>query len=96
MPSKLNYDDLIHLDAEDLAQMGIGASYERPLLKLQSVYPTAGGNRRDGDNDAPRYSVRFATKKFVVYKPRDDDRSTWGKATAFFAIVNEELAGVKA
>lgn len=95
MDFKLDYDQMVFLDAEDLAEDGILEAYESLLPTLrQYVVPTA-KIEEELDSGAPRYAVRSGTKEFVIYAPDLDvqDGQSWGRATyAFFTIVNEQLA----
>jgi hypothetical protein len=95
MSFNLNYEDMISLDAEDLAETGIGEAYDSMLPKLRKYVPHPAQIEEVIDNDVPRYSVKCGSKEFVIYEPELDDQrgNSWGKATyAFFAIVNNQLA----
>jgi hypothetical protein len=95
MSFKLNYDDLVLLDAEDLAEEGIGQAYESLLPKLRKYVQQPARIEEVTDNDAPSYSVKCGGREFVIYDPEVDDESgsSWGRATyAFFTIVNDQLA----
>jgi hypothetical protein len=92
MSFNLDYDQLIHLDAEDLAETGIGSAYERMLPELRKRLLEPAEVEELIDNDAPSYSIRFKSKEFVIYGP-DDGYESWGRATvAFFAVINDQLA----
>jgi hypothetical protein len=90
----LDYDDAIHLDAEELAEGGIAEAYAslRPMLQrfaddLASVIEVL-------NDDAPSYAVRCGAEEFVIYSPElgDDNGNSWGRATvALFSIVNDQL-----
>lgn len=90
----LNYDDAIHLDAEELAEAGIGEAYARLLPRLREFMTHPWEIIEERDDDAPSYSVRCGGKSFAIYGPDIDDTSnSWGNATvAFFTIVNDQLA----
>lgn len=90
----LNYDDAIHLDAEELAEAGIAEAYERILPKLREFVATPLAIVETRDDEAPSYSVQCGGKSFVIYAPEIAEISnSWGNATvAFFAIVNNQLA----
>src|SRR5580692_11769466 len=93
MSFKLNYDDLIHLDAEDLAETGIGEAYKSLLPQLGKYVTQPARIEELIDNATPSYSVKCGAKEFVIYGPAADNRNTWGRATyVFFAIVNDQLA----
>jgi hypothetical protein len=92
---ELDYDKLVFLDAESLAEGGIKEAYEtlRPLLS--GYVETPAPIEEFLDHEVPRYSVRFAGRDFVIYSPELDDAEgqSWGRATyAFFTIVNSQLA----
>jgi hypothetical protein len=95
MSYHLNYDQLIHLDAEELAEGGIGKAYESLLPELRTYVPQPAPVEDIIDNDTPRYSVRCRAKEFFIVGSELDseDGNSWGRATvAFFTIVNDQLA----
>ena len=95
MSFTLDYDQLIHLDAEDLAETGIGEAYESLLSEYHKYFQQPSPIEESIDSDAPRYSVKCGAKKFVIFEPGPDDGNgnSWGRATfAFFTIVNDQLA----
>ncbi len=95
MDFALDYDRLIHLDAEELAEVGIGQAYERLLPELRRYVPQPAAVEELIDHDVPRYAVRCAGQEFAIYSPELDeaDDNSWGRATyAFFRIVNDQLA----
>ena len=92
MSDALDYDRLVNLDAEELAEGGIGKAYEALRSELRKHIAEPATVAESTDDNAPRYSVRCGAKEFVIYAPGDEDES-WGRATfAFFAIVNDQLA----
>jgi hypothetical protein len=95
MSFSLNYDELIQLDAEDLAETGVAEAYELLLPKLRKYVQQPASIEEAIDNDTPRYSVKCRAKEFAIYGPelREDNASnSWGRAThAFFAIINDQL-----
>jgi hypothetical protein len=93
VPFELDYSEVIHLDAEDLAETGIAEAYEALLPKLRMYVPEPAKIQEDIDNDAPRYSVRCGAMTYTIYEPKFDEGDSWGRATyAFFAIVNAQLS----
>ena len=93
MDFELDYDQMVFLDAEDLAEGGIGEAYESLLPKLRQYVAEPAGIEEDLDDDAPRYAVRFGAREFVIYGPDLDEQQgqSWGRAThAFFTIVNAQ------
>lgn len=97
MDFELDYDQMLILDAEDLAEGGIGEAYESLLPRLRQYVAQPAKVEEDLDSDAPRYAVRFGAKEFVISGPDDPDEEqwqSWGKAThALFTIVNDQLDG---
>jgi len=92
MPYTLDYDRLIQLDAEDLAETGIAEAYQALLPELRKYVPEPAKLEELTDNDAPRYAVKCRGREFLIYGPDDEDES-WGRATfAFFTLVNDQLA----
>lgn len=95
MDFELNYDELIQLDAEDLAEAGVGKAYEMLLPKLRQYVTHPAKIEEDINNDLPRYSVACGTKKFAIYAPdlEGDEGQSWGRATyALFTIINDQSA----
>ena len=94
MSFELDYDNLILLDAEDLAEGGIGKAYEELLPELRKYVPQPAKIEELLDNETPRYSVKCGPIEFVVYAPELEGElgNLWGRATyAFFRIVNDQL-----
>jgi hypothetical protein len=85
MSMELNYDKWIHLDAEDLAEMGIKKAYDQ-LLPV-----SAAPIEERKDVDKPSYGVICLGKEYVIFDG-DDGFDSWGNATfTFFDIVNRQL-----
>jgi hypothetical protein len=96
MNSELDYDDMVILDAESLAEGGISEAYESLLPKLRQFVARPASIEEDIDDGAPSYTVRCGGSEFAIYGPElvDEEGESWGRATyAFFAIVNDQLAG---
>lgn len=92
MPFTLDYDRWIHLDAENLAETGIGEAYESLLPELRKYLQQPGTIEESIDPDTSRYAVKCGTREFVICGPEVDGNS-WGRAAvAFFTIVNDQLA----
>jgi hypothetical protein len=94
MDFELDYDEMIFLDAEELAEGGIGQAYELLLPKLQEYVPAPQTVDEEIDDEAPRYAIKCGAKEFVIYDPKyqDTDGQSWGRATyALFTIVNDQL-----
>ena len=90
------YEDLIHLDAESLAEQDILKAYRnlRPHLVRLGVEPAE--MKEETDEYASYYSVSFGKRKFEVYSPEleADGWNSWGRAPfALFKIINLQLRG---
>jgi len=95
MSYSLNYDDLVFLDAEELAEVGIGRAYESLLPQLRKYVQQPLQVEEIVDDDAPSYSVKCGTKEFGIYGPDIDGAncSAWARATfAFFTIINDQIS----
>lgn len=91
MSFSLNYEELIPLDAEDLAETGIKAAYEELLPALRKYISSAAPIQERIDSDSPSYSVACLGKEYFIYGGEDQEES-WGNATfALFDIVNRQL-----
>lgn len=89
---ELDYDQLIHLDAEDLAETGVKAAYEKLLPQLRKYVAAPAEVKERIDSGAPSYVVSCLGTDYPIYAEHDQDES-WGKATfALFDIVNRQLA----
>lgn len=94
--SALDYDRLILLDAEDLAELGIVRAYERlkPVLTQYVAEPAV--VTEHVDHQLPGYSVSSNGVTYAISAPRlpDGRGQAWGRATfALFQIVNRQLDG---
>ena len=95
MSFTLDYDQLVHLDAEDLAEAGIREAYEALLPAIRKLVPDPAKIVEILDNDAGAYGVRCGAKHFAIYGPEleEGESNSWGRATvAFFSIINDQLA----
>jgi hypothetical protein len=95
MSDTLDYDKMVILDAENLAEAGIREAYESLLPELQKYVPQPAQIEELTDNEVGRYAVKFGTSEFVIYAPDLNDKGgeSWGRATvAFFTIINDQLA----
>ncbi|MBK9177512.1 MAG: hypothetical protein IPM46_14510 [Flavobacteriales bacterium] len=91
---KLDYDQMIILDAESLGEAGIGEAYQVLLPKLREFVKDPAKVEELEDPDPPSYSVRSQGVEYVVYAPElpEEGGQSWGRATyAFFRIVNQQL-----
>ncbi|CAN7562764.1 hypothetical protein LJR143_003920 [Pseudoxanthomonas sp. LjRoot143] len=90
---KLDYEKLILLDAENLAETGIGAAYDELLPELKHYISNPEQIEQFIDNDLPRYAIRSNGAEYVIYAPDMPENESWGAATyVFFKIVNDQLA----
>ena len=87
----LDYDKLIMLDAEALAEAGIKSAYDKLVTDMRKYIPSVAPIQERIDNDSPSYSVVCLGKEYFIYGGADQDES-WGNATfALFDIVNRQL-----
>jgi hypothetical protein len=92
---ELNYDDLIPLDAEALAETGIKRAYDELRPKLTKYVAAPAEVREIVDSDSPSYSLSCNGQKYFIYGG-DDQKESWGRATfALFDIVNRQLAATQ-
>ena len=94
--SALDYDRLVILDAETLAEGGIGQAYEqlKPFLGLYVEFPAEIAEALD--SNPPGYSVTCSGITYTIYSPaiHDPDDGAWGRAThALFTLINTQLEG---
>jgi hypothetical protein len=90
----LEYGKLILLDAEDLAEQGIVAAYEKLLPELRKYADRPSRIEEAINTDLPSYTVHFNGKAYVIYSAglEGTEAEGWARATyALFAIVNEQL-----
>jgi hypothetical protein len=94
MEFTLDYNKMLPLDAEDLAEFGIKQTYESILPILSRYVSEPAQVEETVDNDTPSYIVNCADREYVIYSPAlpDEDGQSWGRAAhAFFDIVNGQL-----
>ena len=93
---ELNYNDMIFLDAEDLAEQGIAEAYQALLPQLRQFVDDPAEIEEVFDPDLPSYSVRALDEEYRIFAPDLEykEGQDWGRATyAFFTIVNRQLSG---
>lgn len=92
--ASFNYDAMIYLDAEDLAEAGIKEAYEKDVLPLLRQYVERPASIEEIlDNYSGSYSVVANGKQYDIYDQQADGCGPWPKATyAMFDIVNRQLA----
>lgn len=87
----LDYEDLIMLDAEELAEGGIGEAYAALLPHLREHVPEPVEVEDSFDDES--YTVRVGDTERVVYQPGSAE-DAWPLATfVLFDIVNAQLQG---
>jgi hypothetical protein len=92
----LDYEKLILLDAEDLAEQGITEAYQRLLPELTKYVAHPADLTEILDGDVPSYKIRCGGQEYLVYSAEEPstERESWGRATYFFFLaVNEQLVG---
>jgi len=90
----LDYEQAIHLDAEDLAEQGIGKAYERLLPELGKHVAQPAEVQEVIDDDLRSYAVRCNGEEHLIYSSNEpnSERESWGRATYFFfQVVNSQL-----
>jgi len=95
MASALDYDKLIFLDAEELAEGGIRDAYISILPHLKQYVADPAEVRETTEPSTPRYLVSCQAVDYLIYSPElpNDEGQSWGRAThALFKIINDQLA----
>ena len=94
----LDYDQSVPLDAEHLAEGGIGEAYRTAVLphlrRVLDGKPAIDTVTDHVSEAGERYTVTAAGREYVVYSPETEDSATesWGRAAyVLFTIVNEQL-----
>jgi len=90
----LNYDKMIPLDAEDLAECGIKRAYDGLREQLRRYVAWPAPVEEMIDNGVPSYRVRCGGVEYAIYEPglADDEGQSWARATyALFRFVNDQL-----
>ena len=91
---ELNYDDIIMLDAEELAEQGINEAYEKIVPTLSTYIKHPAKIEEKIENDLPSYSVVSQETTYQIYNPSlvENEGQSWGRATyAVFEIINNQL-----
>ncbi|MDP9941331.1 hypothetical protein [Ectopseudomonas alcaliphila] len=92
--TSLNYDSLILLDAEALAEQGISEAYERLLPHLKKYVKSPIKIEEQFSSEIGRYSVKAGGEAYEIYGPgiEGNEAESWGRAThAFFHIINKQI-----
>ena len=69
MAFTLDYDNMLLLDAEDLAEAGIKNAYHSLARDLARYISPPAEVREVVDNDAPSYVVRCGDQEYLIYSP---------------------------
>jgi hypothetical protein len=89
----LDYDQVVPLDAEDLAEQGMLTAYQALLPRLRQYVASPVELTEEIDNDAATYSVCAGGQKFEIWDAGAKNEGGWERATvAFFHLVNANLA----
>jgi len=91
----LNYDEIVHLDAEDLAEQGILSAYQELQPRLQQYISSPPIEiSEEVDYDLASYIIHANGKRYVIVENGGQTPDCWERATvAFFEIVNSNLEG---
>jgi len=90
----LDYERMILLDAEQLAEQGIGDAYNKLLSELSKIVARPATLEEVMDPNLPSYVIRCNGKEHLIYSAREPrtQEESWGRATYFFFLmVNEQL-----
>ena len=87
MAFTLNYDNMLFLDAEDLAEAGIKKAYDSLARDLGRYISPPEEVREVVDNDAPSYVVRCGDQQDLIHslEVRNDEGQSWGRAAYAFS-----------
>jgi hypothetical protein len=69
MAFTLNYDNMLFLDAEDLAEAGIKKAYDSLARDLGRYISLPAEVQEVVDNDAPSYVARCGDREYLNYSP---------------------------
>lgn len=87
----LNYDELIILDSERLAEQGMASAYEEISDELKKRGILLSPIEELIDDDKGTYQVLYKDKIYSIYGDMND-KDGWAKATvALFDIINSQL-----
>ena len=92
----LDYEKIILLDAENLAEQGIAEAYQQLLPELTKYIAHPAGLTEILDHDVPSYKIRCDGQEYLIYSAEEPgtESESWGRATYFFfLIVNKQLVG---
>ena len=92
--TKLDYNTIIHLDAENLTEQGIMEVYKKVLPKLKKYVSSPAEVTEAIDPNLPRYTVHFNGVDHLIYSGdiKGSEEESWATATVvFFDIINWQL-----
>ena len=89
----LDYEQLIALDAESMAEAGIKDAYARVLPSLSKYVPQPAAIEEVIDRTNSSYAVRSPGVSYDIYSAGTSQEQSWANATfALFDLVNRQLA----
>jgi hypothetical protein len=89
----LDYEQVVHLDAEDLAELGIQLAYVKLLPQLRQYTASTVDVAEEIDSSVGSYAVLARGERHEIWAPSLDPNEGWARATvAFFAIANAGLS----
>ena len=92
----LDYERMILLDAEDLAEQGIAHAYNELLPELSKYVERPAALEETMDPDLPSYRIRCNGEEHLIYSASEPgtEEESWGRATYFlFLVINKQLSG---
>ena len=69
MKFTLDYDKMLFLDAETLAEAGIKEAYQSMMRVLGQYVSEPAQVQEVVDNDAPSYALKCGDLEYVIYSP---------------------------
>lgn len=94
----IDYERAIPLDAEALAEGGIGDAYAALGAELRRYIERPIDVTERIDDDQPSYTIAWGANKFLVYGSAIDgsERQSWGRAAfILFKLVNDQMSTSK-
>lgn len=89
---EIDYDKIIPLDAESLAEMGIKDAYEKIRPELKKFINQIVEIQELKNTDNTKYSIKYKDKEYQIYDESKKLENSWMLATfALFDIVNDQL-----
>lgn len=92
----LDYEKIILLDAENLAEQGIAEAYQQLLPELMKYIAHPADLSELLDGDGLGYKIQCDGQEYLIYSAEEPatESESWGRATYFFfLIVNKQLVG---